>query len=349
MVLSLLSLRIFFIFFQSAKITKSKFQKNVFLPLEKKLTMHGLVTKSTGSWYSVLNEATGARTECRLRGQFRIHGIKNTNPVVVGDRVTYESEKDGTGTITNIESRKNYIERKSTNLSKIRHLIAANIDLAFLVVTLREPRTSLGFIDRFLVAAEGFRIPVCLVFNKMDLYNEAELDVVEELSELYRNIGYGIMHTTVVNGTGIDELRGMISGKVCLFSGHSGTGKSAIISAIDPTLNLRTGDISKVHNKGKHTTTFAEMFPLADGYMVDTPGIKEFGLIQYTKEEVRDYFPELRAFNNRCKFDDCSHTHEPGCLVQEAVENGEIAMSRYLNYLAILEADDMKLADWELR
>lgn len=311
--------------------------------------MDGLVTKSTGSWYSVLDEATGARLECRLRGQFRIHGIKNTNPVVVGDRVNYELENDGSGTITKIEPRKNYIERKSTNLSKIRHLIAANIDLAFLVVTLREPRTSLGFIDRFLVAAEGFRIPVCLVFNKMDLYNEAELVVVEELSELYTHIGYQVLHTSVVTGLGIDELREKISGNVCLFSGHSGTGKSAIISAIDPTLNLRTGDISKVHNKGKHTTTFAEMFPLAGGYMVDTPGIKEFGLIQYSKEEVRDYFPELRAFNNRCKFDDCSHTHEPGCLVQAAVENGEIAMSRYLNYLAILEADDMKLADWELR
>lgn len=297
----------------------------------------------------MLNEATGERLECRLRGQFRIHGIKNTNPVIVGDRVEYDIEKDGTGVITQITPRKNYIERKSTNLSKIRHLIAANIDTAFLVVTLREPRTSLGFIDRFLVAAEGFRIPACLVFNKMDLYNEAELDVVAELSDLYRHIGYQVLHTSVVTGMGIDELRGKISGNVCLFSGHSGTGKSALISAIDPTLNLRTGDISKVHNKGKHTTTFAEMFPLADGYMVDTPGIKEFGLIQYSKEEIRDYFPEIRAYNNRCKFDDCSHTHEPGCKVQEAVENGEIALSRYLNYIAILEADDMKLADWELR
>ena len=311
--------------------------------------MYGLVTKSTGSWYSVLDETTGVRLECRLRGQFRIHGIKNTNPVVVGDRVEYDVEKDGTGNITKIEPRRNYIERKSTNLSKIRHLIAANIDLAFLVVTLREPRTSLGFIDRFLVAAEGFRIPVCLVFNKMDLYSEAELAVVDELSELYGNIGYQTLRTSVVTGTGIDTMREMVGGKVCLFSGHSGTGKSAIISAIDPNLNLRTGDISKIHNKGKHTTTFAEMFPLADGFMVDTPGIKEFGLIQYSKEEVRDYFPELRAFNNHCKFDDCSHTHEPGCLVQKAVENGDIAMSRYLNYLAILEADDMKLADWELR
>ena len=297
----------------------------------------------------MLDEATGGRLDCRLRGQFRIHGIKNTNPVVVGDRVEYDIEKDGTGIIINIEPRRNYIERKSTNLSKIRHLIAANIDLAFLVVTLREPRTSLGFIDRFLVAAEGFRIPVCLVFNKMDLYNEAELAVVDELSELYGHIGYQTLRSSVVTGMCIDTMREMVGGKVCLFSGHSGTGKSAIISAIDPDLNLRTGDISKVHNKGKHTTTFAEMFPLADGFMVDTPGIKEFGLIQYSKEEVRDYFPELRAFNNRCKFDDCSHTHEPGCLVQEAVENGDIAMSRYLNYLAILEADDMKLADWELR
>ena len=311
--------------------------------------MNGLVTKSTGSWYTVLDLEGGGRMECRLRGQFRIRGIKDTNPVVVGDRVTYEPEKDGTGAITAIEPRKNYLERKSTNLSKISHLIAANIDLALLVVTLREPRTSLGFIDRFLVAAEGFRIPVCLVFNKMDLYGEAELAVVDELEELYTHIGYGVVRSSVVTGEGIDELREMIAGKVCLFSGHSGTGKSAIISAIDPTLKLRTGDISKVHNKGKHTTTFAEMFPLADGFMVDTPGIKEFGLIQYRKEEIRDYFPELRAFNNRCKFDDCSHTHEPGCLVQEAVENGEIALSRYLNYLAILDADDMKLADWQLR
>jgi len=310
--------------------------------------MNGLVVKSTGSWYSVLDEVSGKLLECRLRGQFRIRGIKDTNPVVVGDRVEYGVEKDGSGVITAIAPRKNYIERKSTNLSKIRHLIAANIDLAFLVVTLREPRTSLGFIDRFLVAAEGFRIPVCLVFNKMDLYNEAEQKVVDELSALYERIGYLTRRTSVVNGEGIDGLREMVRGKVCLFSGHSGTGKSALISAIDPTLNLRTGDISRVHNKGKHTTTFAEMFPMAGGYMVDTPGIKEFGLIQYKKEEIRDYFPEIRAYNNCCKFDDCSHTHEPGCRVQEAVENGDIALTRYLNYIAILEADDMKLADWQL-
>lgn len=310
--------------------------------------MNGIVTKSTGSWYDVRNEQ-GNVVQCRLRGQFRIKGIKNTNPVVVGDRVQYDLEADGTGLIASIENRRNYIERKSTNLSKIRHLIAANIDTAFLLVTLKEPRTSLGFIDRFLVAAEGFRIPVCLVFNKMDLYNDAELQMVEELRSLYEHIGYETLCTSVVTGLGIDELRARASGKVSLFSGHSGTGKSALISQIDPSLSLRVGDISTRHLKGKHTTTFAEMFPFAGGYLMDTPGIKEFGLIEYSREEIRDYFPEIRKFNNCCKFDDCIHLHEPGCAVQQAVEEGEIAESRYLNYLAILLDDDMKLADWELK
>lgn len=310
--------------------------------------MNGIVTKSTGSWYDVRNEH-GAVVQCRLRGQFRIKGIKSTNPIVVGDRVQYDIEADGTGLIDNIETRRNYIERKSTNLSKIRHIIAANIDIAFLFVTLKEPRTSLGFIDRFLVAAEGFRIPVCLIFNKMDLYNDAELEMVDTLRNLYGNIGYDSICTSVVTGLGIDELRAKASGKVSLFSGHSGTGKSALISTIDPTLSLRVGDISSRHLKGKHTTTFAEMFPFADGYLMDTPGIKEFGLIEYSREEIRDYFPEIRKYNNCCKFDDCIHLHEPGCAVQQAVEEGEIAESRYLNYLAILLDDDMKLADWELK
>lgn len=285
---------------------------------------------------------------CRLRGQFRIHGIKITNPVVVGDHVTVERESDGTGTIVDIETRRNYIERKSTNLSKISHVIAANIDVCFLLVTLREPRTSLGFIDRFLVSAEGFRIPVCLVFNKMDIYNEQELSVVERLSQLYMHIGYDAIRTSAVTGLGIEELRSRMEGKVSLFSGHSGTGKSALIRQLDPTLNLRVGEISKQHLKGRHTTTFAEMFPIAGGYMMDTPGIKEFGLIQYSKEEIRDYFPEIRAYNNQCRFDDCIHLHEPGCAVQQAVEEGRIAESRYLNYLSILTDDDMKVADWQL-
>ena len=285
---------------------------------------------------------------CRLRGQFRIHGIKITNPVVVGDHVTVEREPDGTGTIVDIEPRRNYIERKSTNLSKISHVIAANVDVCFLLVTLREPRTSLGFIDRFLVSAEGFRIPVCLVFNKMDLYNEQELAVVERLAQLYMHIGYDAIRTSAVTGLGIEELRSRMEGKVALFSGHSGTGKSALIQKLDPTLQIRVGEISKQHLKGRHTTTFAEMFPIAGGYMMDTPGIKEFGLIQYSKEEIRDYFPEIRAFNNQCRFDDCIHLHEPGCAVQQAVQEGRIAESRYINYLSILMDDDMKVADWQL-
>ena len=320
--------------------------------------MKGLVIKSTGSWYDVLIEdqdsqsttAASSRNilSCRLRGQFRIHGIKITNPVVVGDHVTVEREPDGTGTIVDIAPRRNYIERKSTNLSKISHVIAANVDICFLLVTLREPRTSLGFIDRFLVSAEGFRIPVCLVFNKMDLYNEQELAVVERLAQLYMHIGYDAIRTSAVTGLGIEELRSRMEGKVSLFSGHSGTGKSALIQQLDPTLQIRVGEISKQHLKGRHTTTFAEMFPVAGGYMMDTPGIKEFGLIQYSKEEIRDYFPEIRAFNNQCRFDDCIHLHEPGCAVQQAVEEGRIAESRYINYLSILMDDDMKVADWQL-
>jgi len=308
----------------------------------------GLVIKSTGSWYEVRVE-DGQMVACRLRGQFRIKGIKSTNPVVVGDEVEFELENDGTGTITQIAPRRNYIERKSTNLSKISHVIASNIDIAFLFVTLKEPRTSLGFIDRFLVSAEGFRIPVCLVFNKMDIYNEQELEMVQELTDLYTGIGYEVMHTSTYTGLGMQELEQKIAGKVCLFSGHSGTGKTATIKRIDPSLDLKVGEISQQHLKGKHTTTFAEMFPIAGGFMMDTPGIKEFGLINYSKEEIRDYFPEIRAYNNQCKFDDCIHLHEPGCAVQEAVAEGVIPESRYLNYLAILLDDDMKLADWQLK
>jgi len=309
--------------------------------------MTGLVTKATGSWYDVRTDS-GEIVLCRLRGQFRIHGIKSTNPVILGDHVVFELESDGTGIINDIEPRRNYIERKSTNLSKISHLIASNIDIAFLVVTLKEPRTSLGFIDRFLVSAEGFRIPVCLVVNKMDLYGEKELLLVEKLTSLYTSIGYSVLCTSTVTGQGIDTLKEMIAGKVCLFSGHSGTGKSAIIKHIDPSLDLRVGAISQQHQKGKHTTTFAEMFPLAGGFMMDTPGIKEFGLIQYTKEEIRDYFPEIRQYNNKCRFDNCTHVHEPGCEVLKAVEAGKIPASRYMNYLAILQDDDLKIADWQL-
>lgn len=310
--------------------------------------MKGVITKSTGLWYNVRTE-NGEIVNCRLRGKFRLEGNKNTNFVVVGDIVTFDIEQDHTGFITKVDKRKNYIDRKSTKLSKINHLIAANIDHAFLVITLKEPRTSLGFIDRFLVACEGFRIPVCLVFNKIDIYSEKEKQIIEKLSELYHSIGYSVISSSVINNIRIDAIKEMMCGKVSLFSGHSGVGKSAIINAIDTNLKLKVGEISKFHQKGKHTTTFAQMFPLScGGYIIDTPGIKEFGLIQYSKEEIRDYFPEIRAYNNKCRFHNCCHKHEPDCAVIKAVEEGKIPSSRYLNYLAILEQDDMKLADWQL-
>ncbi|HQQ21123.1 MAG TPA: ribosome small subunit-dependent GTPase A [Bacteroidales bacterium] len=241
------------------------------------------------------------------------------------------------------------MDRKSTKLSKISHLIAANIDQAFLVVTLQDPRTSLGFIDRFLVAAEGFRIPTTLVFNKMDIYEEEMLEMVEYLSDLYSSVGYSILHTSIVTEEGIDQMRAKMSGKVSLFSGHSGVGKSALINTLYPGLDLKVGELSQYHRKGRHTTTFAQMFQLeAKTFIIDTPGIKEFGLIEYSKDEIRDYFPEIRAYNNQCRFADCTHVHEPDCEVIKAVEEGKIPSSRYLNYVAILEDDDLKIADWEL-
>jgi len=310
--------------------------------------MEGTITKSTGLWYDVRTE-TGETIPCRLRGKFRIANNKNTNPAVVGDHIVFDLEKDHTGYITKIEKRKNYIDRKSTKLSKINHLIAANIDQAFLIVTLKEPRTSLGFIDRFLVVCEGFRIPVCIVFNKMDIYSEKEIKKIDELSQLYQSIGYDVLQTSVNENKGITVIQEKMKEKVSLFSGHSGVGKSAIINATDPNLNLKVGEISQFHSKGKHTTTFAQMFPLSQGgFIIDTPGIKEFGLIQYSKEEIRDYFPEIRAYNNSCRFNNCCHINEPHCAVKKAVEENKIPSSRYLNYLAILEADDMKLADWQL-
>ncbi|MCL2245955.1 MAG: ribosome small subunit-dependent GTPase A [Lentimicrobiaceae bacterium] len=310
--------------------------------------MNGIITKSTGLWYEIRTE-TGEFIPCRLRGKFRIDGNKNTSPVVVGDHVIFDLEKDNTGYITNIKKRKNYLDRKSTKLSKINHLIAANIDQAFLVITLKEPRTSLGFIDRFLVACEGFRIPVCVVFNKMDIYSQKEIDKIDEISQLYQSIGYDVIKTSVEKNEGLQIIKEMMLNKVSLFSGHSGVGKSAIINAIDPNLNLKVGEISKFHSKGKHTTTFAQMFSLSKGgFIIDTPGIKEFGLIQYSKDEIRDYFPEIRTYNNLCRFNNCCHINEPNCAVKKAVEEGKIPYSRYLNYLAILEADDMKLADWQL-
>jgi ribosome biogenesis GTPase len=311
--------------------------------------MTGIVTKSTGIWYKVRTEE-GAILPCRLRGQFRIKGIKTTNPVVVGDHVTFIIEKDNSGYITHIEPRTNYIERKSTKLSKISHLIAANIDLAFLVVTLKKPYTSLGFINRFLIATESFRIPACLIFNKTDLYNTQETVILSEWQQLYESIGYQTLKTSVPNVVGIEKLKKLMHNKVSLFSGHSGTGKSALINAIDPSFKLKIGAISRYHDKGMHTTTFAQMFSISSGGdIIDTPGIKEFGLIQYSKTEIRDYFPEIRAYNNCCKFQNCLHVHEPECAVRKAIEEGKISSSRYASYLAILQDEDLKIADWQLR
>lgn len=308
----------------------------------------GIVAKSTGIWYDVFCP-DGTIIPCRLRGVYRIKGIKNTNPAVVGDHVEFILNEDHTGYIVNIEKRKNYIDRKSTKLSKISHLIAANIDMAFLIVTLKEPRTSLGFIDRFLITVEGFRIPACIVFNKMDIYKDEELAKIEKINSIYQSVGYETLCTSVATGLGISTLTEKMAGKISLFSGHSGVGKSALINTAHPGLNLKIGEISAYHQKGKHTTTFAQMFPVADHtFIIDTPGIKEFGLIQYSKEEIRDYFPEIRQYNNCCRFDDCLHVREPGCAVIKAKEEGKIPSSRYFNYLSILQDDDLKIADWEL-
>ena len=312
-------------------------------------TSQGTVVKSTGNEYTV-RTADDSLTLCKLRGQFRLRGIKSTNPIAVGDHVRYLPDNgQGYGTITEIAPRKNYISRKSVNLSKVTHLLAANIDSLFLMVTPCKPRTPLGFIDRFLTAAESFRIESTLVFNKTDLYSRDDWEQTGQLQEVYRRIGYRCLSVSALTGEGLEELKDCMRGKVSLVGGQSGVGKSTLINAISPGLNLKTSPISDSYEKGKHTTTFAEMFPLAfGGDIIDTPGIKEFGLIQYEKEEVGHYFPEMLSLLEQCRFSNCTHTHEPGCAVKAAVEAGEIAPSRYRNYLSIIENEDLNLKDWML-
>ncbi len=309
----------------------------------------GLVVLSTGSWYDVLL-ADGQTLKCKLRGKFRMHGIKTTNPVVVGDKVEFIfQENDNIGLITAIDNRKNYIIRKSTRLSKISHIIAANIDKAFLVVTIKQPRTSLGFVDRFLTAAEAYRIPVELIFNKIDLLDKIDLLELNKVIALYQNVGYLCHQTSVVENVGIDLLKERLHGNISLFAGHSGAGKSALLNMVNPSLNIRVGEISDYHNKGKHTTTFAQMHALGENtFLVDSPGIKEFGLINYEKYEVSHFFLEMRPFMNQCKYHNCTHLHEPQCAVKEAVENGAIALSRYNNYVGILTGEDMDIESWKL-
>jgi ribosome biogenesis GTPase len=309
----------------------------------------GLVLKSTGSSYLVRTKDNQV-VVCKLRGNFRIKGIKSTNPIAVGDNVFFVKEgKSEQGFIIDIQERKNYIYRKSVNLSKITHIIAANIDTAFLVVSMAEPHTPLGFIDRFLVAAESFRIPTKIIFNKSDLYNAKCREMHAKLVKLYEEIGYECMETSVVSKTGMDRVKDAMQGKISLFCGQSGVGKSSIINVLEEGLNLKMNDLSRYNNKGKHTTTFAEMFPLSfGGFIIDTPGIKEFGLIQYEKEEVSHYFPEMLQLLHQCKFSNCTHTHEPECAVKQALEEGNIAQSRYFNYLSVIHNEDIQLKDWML-
>lgn len=303
----------------------------------------GLVIKNTGSWYQVEDTQSGVTVMCKLKGAFRLKEGKTTNPVAVGDIVDYELENDGNGVITHIHERKNYIIRRSSNLSREAHVIAANLDQAFIVVTIDFPETKPEFVDRFLVTAEAYNVPVSIILNKEDLYDEDYANALDEFKHIYNLAGYSVIQVSAIQGTGIDELGNILQGKVSLFSGNSGVGKSTLINAIDPTLHARTGEISTYHNRGKHTTTFSEMFKLADGgYIIDTPGIKGFGLVDFEKEEVGRYFPEIFRHAPECQYYNCTHVHEPGCAVQEAVANGEISESRYVSYLKVLEDENLK-------
>lgn len=302
----------------------------------------GVVIRSTGSWYEVRSEEAQIFS-CKFKGKFKIAGIKSTNPIAVGDKVTFfVTEGEQNGVIDSIETRNNYIIRKSTNLSKQTHIIAANVDYAFLVVTISQPRTSTGFIDRFLLTAGAYHIPVILVFNKLDLNTPDEQALQDDWITKYTKIGYQCISTSALTGLGVEEVKHLMRSKTSMFGGHSGVGKSALINAIQPGMKLKTAEISTFNQKGKHTTTFAEMHPLEfDGFIIDTPGIKEFGLVDFKKEDVADFFPEMRELMHLCKFNNCLHDNEPGCAVKDAVKNGIIAESRYLNYLAILDDEDL--------
>lgn len=304
--------------------------------------MEGIVFRSTGSWYDV-RTPQGDFYKCRLRGKLRLKGFKTTNPVAVGDRVHFEieDEADKRGLIVEIEARRNYIIRKSVHRTAHAHLIAANIDQAILIATLAMPRTSFGFIDRFLVSCEAYDVPAVIVFNKTDILTEEGLAYQAEVMDMYESIGYRCLDTSVTEHYHIDEFRALLDGKISLLSGHSGVGKSSIINAIKPELNLKTSEISHYSQKGKHTTTFAEMFELWDNtFIIDTPGIKEMGLVDISPQELSHYFPEMRQYLGECKFHNCVHVHEPGCAVREAFERGEIADTRYHSYLSMLEDHD---------
>ncbi len=305
--------------------------------------MTGTVYKSTGSWYTVKSEQ-GDFMECRIKGKFRIKGIKSTNPIAVGDIVDYELDKTSdvvTGTITNIHDRKNYIVRKSVNLSHQMHIIASNVDYVFLLITINNPPTTTNFIDRFLVTTEAYGIETILVFNKIDTFDDAMLDEQLYLQYIYEQIGYTCLRVSSIQSKGIDQLKEIMQGKVSMFSGHSGVGKSTLVNALEPSLDLKTKTISEQSKQGQHTTTFAEMYDLNfEAKIIDTPGIKGFGIVDMQKEEISGYFPEFFRLKDQCKFNNCLHKDEPKCAVKEALEKDEISWSRYNSYLKILEGDD---------
>ncbi len=305
--------------------------------------MKGLVIKSTGSWYQVLS-AIGQRVDCRIQGKFRLKDIKTTNPIAVGDRVEFELEPElETGVITQLEERKNYIIRKSVNLSKQAQIIAANLDQAFLIVTLASPRTSLGFIDRFLVTAEAYDIPAILIFNKLDLFSEEGLEILAEYEQIYTDLGYPCYHVSAKEGTNIEQIKTLLKDQVTLISGHSGVGKSTLINAILPEAEVKTGAVSDWSDKGQHTTTFAEMYTLPfGGYLIDTPGIRELGVFDIEPQELGRLFPEFRERMGDCRFHNCRHINEPGCAVLTALENGEIEPSRYDSYLSIYHGNETR-------
>lgn len=305
--------------------------------------MKGIVYKSTGSWYLVKSEE-GVFYDCRIKGKFRLKGIKSTNPIAVGDHVQFELETTNdktTGVINTIEERANYIVRKSVNLSKQLHIIASNIDTVFLIITINNPVTTTSFIDRFLVTAEAYGIKTVLVFNKADTYSEETLDEQLYLQFIYNKIGYECLRVSALTGKGLDEIKERMLGKVSMFSGHSGVGKSTLINAIEPTLDLKTAQISLQHQQGQHTTTFAEMYDLSfDASIIDTPGIRGFGIVDMQPQEVGDYFPEFFALKDKCKFNNCLHREEPHCAVKDALDDDLLAWSRYKSYTQILDGED---------
>jgi ribosome biogenesis GTPase len=305
----------------------------------------GKVLKSTGKWYQVLLP-NNSIVDCRIRGRLRLDGLKTTNPIAVGDQVILDSKTDEEGkqVITDFKPRFNYIVRKSTNLSKQMHILAANVDRAYLMVTLKHPVTHLAFIDRFLVAAESFRIPVSILFNKVDLLNEKDREELNIIQELYQSIGYPSYAISATNAKDVTFLQQEIVGKQVMIAGHSGTGKSTLVNALDTNLSIRVGEISAAHHQGQHTTTFAEMHPLTSGgFIIDTPGIRAFGIVDLDKSVISHYFPEMRALIGACRFHNCQHINEPNCAVKQAVEDGEICESRYITYLQLMEEDETEI------